>query len=268
MAEISKFIASLLDYPLGWMLSLPRDLTIVLVALGTSLLLTLVRKWTTDQNMMRRCRDDLVRLAQLKREAKQAGDKPALKRMQATEGVIKWTQMKAELLGLAVSIAPIALLATWAYERLEYLPPKTNQNIVIRAEFPLSSVDHLTHIVLPAGIETTGAPIQVVRKVSDDAKGVAEWNVRMTNAGESELLIRHRGETVRHPLSAGQRNYAAPVVEHNDGSILATKTVLEQPKFLGLVPGIDRIGFAPWLVAYLVLAVVMAPCLRRVLKVC
>jgi uncharacterized membrane protein (DUF106 family) len=266
MEILSQSVARLLDYPLGWLLSLPRDITIILIALGTSLLLTFVRKWTTDQNMMRRCRDDLARLQVLRQVAKKSGDDSAQKRMQATEGMIKWTQMKAEFLGLVVSILPLGLLATWAYERLDYLPPKVNQTITLKAYFPQSSVDGLTHVVVPLGIESVDSPIQVVQ--SESGNGVATWNLRLTDAGEREVLIRHRGQTVRHALRVGDHAYDPPVVAHDNGPILSTEAVLEQPRFLGVVPGIPPIGFAPWLVAYLVLAIILVPCLRRGLKVC
>src|ERR1041385_3197307 len=104
MVEFSRYITVLLDYPFGWLLDLPRDLAIILLALGTSLLMTFVRKWSTNQDMLWRCSTDLARLAELRREAKKSEDKPALQCIQTTSGTIKWTQMKAEFLCLAISI--------------------------------------------------------------------------------------------------------------------------------------------------------------------
>lgn len=268
MIELSRYIAALLDYPFGWLLVLPRDLAIVLVAVGSSLLMTFVRKWTTDQNMMRRCKEDLNRIAGLKRDAKKSKDKPAMQRMQATEGMIKWKQMKAEFLGLAVSIVPIGLLATWAYERLEFLPPQVHQDLIVKAYYPLSSVDRLTHIIVTQNMDVVGSPIQTVTMDTDKTNGVAEWKLHLTSPGESELVIRHRGESVQHPMSIGKHSYAPSIVYHEVGSINVTQAVFEQPDFLGIVPGIPQIGFAPWLVAYIILAVLLVPGLRRVFRIC
>ena len=81
---VSDWIARTLDYPLGWMLALPRDVAIVTIAIGTSLLLTLARKWTTDQGYLLRSKNDIRRLKQLRREAKRAKDKSAVKRISTT----------------------------------------------------------------------------------------------------------------------------------------------------------------------------------------
>src|SRR5256885_5839424 len=75
------------DIVLGWLLRLPRDLTLVVVAVFTALLMIGVRYLTTQQDRLRRAAEDTKRLRELVREAKGKRDNGALKRYQATRSM-------------------------------------------------------------------------------------------------------------------------------------------------------------------------------------
>ena len=62
----------LFDVLLGWLLLLPRSIAVLAVGLTTAALLTLIRRWTTNQDRLRRASADMRRLKELKRAAKQA----------------------------------------------------------------------------------------------------------------------------------------------------------------------------------------------------
>jgi hypothetical protein len=266
--ELSTTTARLLDYPLGWLLDLPRDASIVLVAVLTSLLLTLARKWTTNQDLLRRCTRDSTRLKTLIRKSKKAGDKPAVVRMRRTESAIKMMRLKADGIVLAASLVPVAMLAVWAVQRLEFLTPRVGEELIVRASFPLSSVDKLTHLVPPPHVEIKSAAIQQVRLDTSGKSGVAEWVLQpQADAENLPLIIRHQDQTVTHVLNVGGRAYAAPVQYHQTDRVPETTVELRQAKFLGLVPGIPAIAFAPWLVAYLILTIPLVPLLRRIMYV-
>src|SRR5262249_38510404 len=86
----------LLDVLLGWLLLLPRSVAVVVVALATAALLTLIRKWTTNQDRLRRAAADMRRLKELKHAATQVHDKDALARLKITKGRISVLKLKAE----------------------------------------------------------------------------------------------------------------------------------------------------------------------------
>jgi len=269
LAQATHWIVRLADAPLGWLLALPRDLAIVLLAVGTSLLLSLVRKWTTNQDQLRRSRDDLRRLKQLRREARQAGDKAAIARLRATRGLVNALRLKAEGLPLLVSLLPIIFLAVWAVERLDYFPPQVGEDFTLRAYFPLSSVDKLAHLVPPEGAELRGPAVQLVQlDPHGQANGVASWTLCAPRPADSlGIVIRHQGEAATHAVRIGGHTYAPPVTPHEGGRILASEVLLRQAKLLGIVPGIPAIGFPPWLVAYLLIVIPLVPVLRRALRV-
>jgi uncharacterized membrane protein (DUF106 family) len=284
LAAITDFIVAVMDYPLGWLLALPRDVAIVIIAIATSLLLTLVRKWTTNQDQLRRSKGDLCRLKQLLREMKQAKDTTACGRIRTSLAMVNAIRLKAEGKPLLVSLLPIILLAVWAVERLDFFPPRVGEDLTIKAYYPLSSVDKLTHLVPPAGVGLVSDAVQVVEVDPEGQQnGLATWVFRPAAPVSAELLIRHQGETATHPVRVGGRSYAPPLGAGSGGRILATETVLRQARFLhgalsrltflrrtflaNGVPGLPALALPPWLIAYLIIVIPFVPILRRVLRV-
>ncbi|HPD17215.1 MAG TPA: hypothetical protein PLE19_19940 [Planctomycetota bacterium] len=268
LAAITNLIVAVMDYPLGWLLALPRDVAIVLLAIGTSLLLTLVRRWTTNQDQLRRSKGDLRRLKQLLRERKRAKDKAAVVATRTSLGMVNAIRLKAEGKPLLVSLLPIILLAVWAVERLDYFPPRVGEDLIVKAYYPLSSVDQLTHLVPPAGVEMQSPAVQLVEvDPHGQQNGLATWVLRPIAPLAADLLIRHQGETAVHPVRVGGRVYAPPLCAGSGNRILATETVLRQARFLGIVPGVPALALPPWLIAYLIIVIPFVPILRRVLRV-
>jgi hypothetical protein len=273
--QLSQNIAELLDLPLGWLLALPRDVTLILVALLTSLLLILVRKWTTHQDRLHRTRRDLARLKSLLKTAKRARDKPAVQRLRATVTAVRWIQLQAEGVVLLAALIPVALLATWAVERLDYLPPRAGLPLHLRAFFAPAAVNSLTVLVPQPGMRLVSPAIQLVQLDSSNGEnGTAAWVIRpQATSGTIELLIRRGDETARHRLRVGEWTYEPPVQSHAGQCILVTQAELPRYRFLGLIPalafpgvrplGLPPFTLAPWLVAYLVLTIPLVPLLRR-----
>jgi hypothetical protein len=270
-SDISSAITTAGDFCLGWLLVLPRDVAIVAVALLTSLALTLARKGCTNQELLGRCAADLRRLKQLVREAKARRDKPAVQRMKGTLSLIKLKQLGAEGRVLLVALLPLVVLATWGMARLEYLPPVPGQELMLRAYYPLSSVDKLTHLVPREGLELKqgSSAVQQVRPDDDGgANGVAEWVlVAREPRPTTNLTIRHQDRTVSHALRVDGRAYEPPLQTHGEDAILATEIELTPSRFLGVVPGVPAMGLPPWVVAYLLLALALVYPLRKLLRV-
>ncbi len=326
MILFGKWIARLVDGPLGWLLAMDRDLAVLIVAVGTSVILTIARVLTTNQDLMRRCKFDLARLKQLKKQAKARRDKPAVRRINTTVGMIQMTRMKAEGWGLLASLLPILLLASWAFERLDYLPPKVGDEVTVKATFPVTARNEPAWLI----VEPDG-PVQpangLVRKIVKDPNihpltgsaipspvenGLAEWKLKVVQPADSvRLLIHYNRRQVEHPLRVGRPDYADVIRLHNERGDppwpdCSTQVVLRQAWFLDRVPGVGRfwkwwldtgnlpvpaaeLGFfkkvklygwsmplwllsrvtllAPWLTAYLVIAIIFVPLLRKVLRV-
>jgi len=58
LETITALCLAVTDPLLDWVLHLPRDVALLLVAVGTALILTVVRIFATDQDLLRRCKED------------------------------------------------------------------------------------------------------------------------------------------------------------------------------------------------------------------
>lgn len=257
------------DALLGWLLLLPREATLFVFSLLTALLMTLARRRFTNQSLLRRCSDDLRQLKRLDREAKQVSDKPRRQRLRNTVALIKRMQLAEDLKVLAVVLVPVAVLAMWAVERLDYLPPRVGDKLVIRAFFPISSVDGVTHLVPIDGVEMQSSPIQIIQpEQQSPPSGLAEWTLRPTSvADELTLTIRHHGESAEHRLSVGQRTYPPLQQLHQNVRLSRTEVVLRRYRPLGVNLKTDSLGLPPWMIGYLVLTLLIVPRLKRILRV-
>src|SRR5271157_3600081 len=105
---INDIILTFADPLLDWLLWLPSDLVLLIVAVGTGAILTLARPLTTDQDLLRRCAQDKRRLRVLIRQARAAKDREALQRYRLTRNQIGLRSLKAEVLPLLAALVPIA----------------------------------------------------------------------------------------------------------------------------------------------------------------
>lgn len=274
---ITNFCLKIIDPLLGWSLHVPRFAVLALLAVCTAVVLTGVRKFTTNQGRLGRAKADKARLKELLRAAKQAGDKEAVKRYRATIGEIGAVGMKAELLPLAASLIPIALLATWAFSRIGYEPLRGTEPVTIKAYFAASEIGNLVHIVPPAGLEAKSRWIQKIGEDKDASGkvvgGLATWRVRATaGGGEFVLPVRYKGQTFEKALLIGGYKYAEPVQAYEKaggGKAVCEAIQIEMTEYkpLGFVPGFPRIGLPPWIIGYLILVIPLSFLLKPVLRI-
>jgi hypothetical protein len=255
------------DFLLGWLLLLPRDLTLAIVVIFTALVLIAVRQLTAPQDRLRRAAEDNRRLKRLLKEAKQRGDKEASARYQSTRSLISMVKLKAEGWPLVGSLIPIALLATWALFRLEYLPVRPGQPIELILYTPVTAAGEVAHVVPEEGLKVQDGWVRRIRAVTDDGPphGLAAWNFEAGPERVHKLIIRLNDGGFERDLIVGRRFYAAPVVDH--GHDVVSEWKLQPWLWLGLVPGIAALGLPAWLIGYVVMVVPITLLLKRALGV-
>ena len=188
--------------------------------------------------------------------------------MRGTVGLVKGMQLAADLRVLVVVLVPVAALAIWATERLDFLPPGVGHDFVVRAHFPLSSVGSLTHLVPVTGCELRGEAIQIIRADAESrSRGLADWTLRPTSvADDLAIVIRHRNESATHPVTIGRATYRPLAQTHDNERLTKTEIVLDRYRPLGLLET-EAIGLPPWMVGYLILTLLLVPACKRVLRV-
>jgi len=266
---LNSFSLSIMDAVLGWLLFLPRDLALLIVGIGTASIITGVRIFTTNQDLLKRCKNDKARLGDLIKEAKKHKDQGALLRHRATRQQIDMKVFKAEGRPTLASLIPIALVCIWCFGRVAYLPLDPSTDVRVRAYFPVSRIGEFTHMVPEDGIQPKNGWIQKIKADESGGKvenGVAEWVVGCTKRKEPYLLtFRFNGESYTHELLVDGVRYAGPLTFYPGKDIGAIEVVTPEYKLLGLVPGFW--GIQPWLLAYLIMVVPFSLCLKPILRI-
>ncbi len=299
LEALNLWIVNAADWIFGWILYLPRDAKIFCVAILTSVSLTLVRKWTTDQDWLKRAATDEIGQNQLKRVAKKRGDKEAAKRHTDVVTMIKMKAMKFEGKPLLWSLLPVGLLATWAFARLAFIPPVANHPVEVRACVPRSAIGQKVHLAPEQGVEVVGKWIQPVvedRRVvttntwdmaglwigdhfrglcqgtiaavtapAPTLDGAAVWQVIVHDTQPHVLKFRYAGRTYEAPILAGTRCYAEPVTIFQDSPLQSIEVALKPVRLFDFIG--DVWVMQAWIVAYLLIASLLVPALKHILRV-
>ena len=254
------------DFLLGRLLAWSPDAALLVVAIGSGAILTLVRLFTTNQDLLRRAARDKKRLKELKRQARAQRDREAVKRYRATASMIAMKTAKYEPLPLLVAIVPIAMLATWCFARLQYHPPRPGEEVAVCLYTPISAAGEPAHVVPQDGLEADRW-VQPVEPVDDQepACGMATWKLKAAVAEPHRLTVRVKRDSFEHGLAVGGWTYSRPVIDHGSGFI--TELKMRPVKLFNLVPGIPWIHVPPWLVGYLIVVIPTVVLIRRVFRI-
>jgi uncharacterized membrane protein (DUF106 family) len=273
LQALNSICVSGVDLVLGWMLRLPRDVALCVVATCTAGVLASVRLIVTNQDLLKRCRQDKGRLKELVRAAKRNGDKEALARHRTSLRQIGTMTLRAEGKPLLVSVPVIALLAVWCFSRIAYLPVKPREPVLVKAYFPVSGIGDLVHILPQDGLQAKDGWVQEVKEDRDPSSGrvtngVASWVLSCEERGQPYgLLIRYMGKAFARPLVVDGLHYAAPLQSYGADSLLAAQTVLSEYRPFGIVPGIPQLMLQPWVVGYLVVVIPLTLLSKRLLGI-
>lgn len=264
MSEVWRNVCGRLgDVLLGWLLWLPRDAALVLLALILVLLALGLRRLVTDPVLLRRIRQDQRRLKELIRQARVDRDASAQARYRRTAGAVALLRLRQELRALAVSLIPLALVVTWAAERIHLVPPAANEPVEFSVWLPSSAVGEVAHLVPEQELQSPGGWVRTVEQARRGARprGTAQWILPAPASDRPyRLTVRFRGQSWDHPVLIGQRRYGPTRKIH--GADVETEIRLREYRPFGIGGG-GRLP--PWLLAYLALAASAYPLLKWLL---
>jgi uncharacterized membrane protein (DUF106 family) len=265
LERVDAFFWAIADWLLGWTLFLPSDGALFAVALLSAMCFVLIRRLTTNQELLRRCHLDKQQLRVLRKEAKVRGDKSASRRLRAIKSMVALKQFKAEGKPLIAALLPIALLAGWSARRLDFHPPRAGEPLVLSAYFPVSASGEVVHLAPEPAVRARTGWIQEVAPLNSDGRsfGKASWTLD-PQRNLHLLQIRFRDRTYAKPVRVGERTYEPPSTRFDD-RLLNASVELKPVKLFGSVPGVSWIR--PWMAGYLILTLPLGWILKRLMKV-
>jgi len=270
MDTLHHWILRVGDVLLGWLLQLPRDITLFIVAIGTALLLTVVRIWTTNQRILQSCKQDKRTVKRLLKAAKKSKDKERVAQLQQTMGQIGMASFRSEAKPLLASLLPIVIIATWCMGRIGYLPPDGSEPVQLKLYAPVLQINTLLHVVPQKGVTAETGWIQKITEDADEhgvvTAGVAEWSFLCEERSEPYALeIRSGDQTFKIELAVNGKKYSPPLTAYGDHPSEKIQLVLAEYKPFGVVPSVG--GMQPWIIGYLLIVVPFSLVSKRLLGI-
>ncbi len=245
----------ILDPVFGPLMALPDSLAIIILAILISLLVTVVYKYTTNQNLMKQLKDEIK---EFQKELKDLKNNP--KKMMEVQSKAMQTNMKymaQSMRSTLITFIPIILIFGWMSSHYAFEPLRAGQEFSVSVYFQKN----------PSGTVSINAPEQIAI-TGDKTKTVSgekvSWVLSAEENGEYPITVEYNDRKFTKSVLITDKKEYTPQTENfkkEDGikmiSIDYEKNIVLD--FLGL-----KIG---WLLAYIVFSIAATLLFRKVMKV-
>lgn len=229
---------------------------IIGVSLLVSVLITLVYKYMTNQNEMKRLKEQQKEFQKRMKELRSNPDEMMKVQKEAMKANMEY--MKQSLKPTLITMLPIILIFTWMAGHLSYEPVYPDEQYSITAAFK----DGVTGKAELLADEGTKLSSEAAQEIKD---GSVTWNLK-SDMGEHALTVKV-GETQQQKkvLITKELKYeeAVSLYQHSDIEKIAVNynklKPLGQLSLFGWQPG--------WLGIYFLFSIVFSLGLRKVLKI-
>lgn len=247
---------ALLDPVFSPLLAFPPWITIGLISLLVSVIVTLIYKFTTNQNLMKELKGEMKDLQTEMKELKSHPEKMMVVQKRFMETNMKY--MMHSMKSTFFTILPVIFIFGWLNANLAYQPLHPDVPFTVAADVAEGKTGMVSLAVIPeTGLEIlTGQPQEIVKnKVIWSLKGEAGEYVLdfITLDGKSEQV---------DVLITDSREYRQPLTQVKGNDVIKTITLGNEK----LVP-LTLFGLRlSWLWTYILFSVVSSMVLRRIMK--
>jgi uncharacterized membrane protein (DUF106 family) len=235
------------------LLNLPTLWAVIILSFLISLIITIVYKYTTDQNLMKDLKDEMKefqkQIKELKKEPERAME--VQKKSMQTNMKYMMQSMKSTLF----SIFPIIIIFGWMSANFAYDPILPGQDFTTTVYFQDNSGESI-EISVPDGMIVEGN----FRKSIKDKE--VKW---VLNGEEGEYLIEYTingNKYNKEVLITEEKRYREPSKRVNDGVVRIIEIDNKEKKVLNLFGW--KLG---WLGAYIIFSILFSIVIRKIIKV-
>ncbi len=252
------FLNPFFDSIFGLLLVISPFWSILILSLFISLIIVLITKFTTDQNLMKHLKDESKVLQKQIKELKGHPEKQMEIQKKHMESSMK--MMKQSFRPMLFTLIPILLIFGWMQDRLAYEPINPAEEFSVRIQLEKDLGKTLINATAPEGIVLTS---DANKEVSD---GIAIFTFRADEPGTYSapgLTFSVNGKSyTKEILITEDRKYFDPIMSVRDKTVKSIETVHEKVKVI-------KIGTfsLSWLWSYIIFSVFFSSVLRKLLKV-
>ena len=240
-----------LDLMFGWVLAFDLWIAIFILAFLITLLMTLVYKWATDQNEMKRLKKQLKDLQKKMREQRE--NPKNVMQLQKKLMSINMEYMKKSLKPALYTFIPIILVFGWMAANLAFAPVLVGESVDVTV-----TMREPAYITLDApGVLVEGSAEQ------ETLERQASWSVSASEPGNYTLQFTTReGASASHEFVVG--SFAGSSIVSHGAPFRESE--IAYPKATPFCE-FSMSGYQPgWLFTYIVFSIVLSLLMRKALK--
>ena len=235
--------------------------TVLILSLVITVIITVIYKYTTNQNLMKDLKNELKEFQKRVKELKDQPDEAmkVQKRMMETNSKYMMHSFKPMLF----TFLPIIIFFGWMNAHLAYAPILPEQEFSITMNFEDGIRGDIT-LSLPEGMSSVNELNQTIQA------NQATW-VLKGEEGEYLLNYNFNGITYSNEILISQeKEYKEPTTRIKKQGIKDITVNLEKVKLIKNIPllgSIPWIGNFGWLGTYIILSIILSTLLRKLMKV-
>jgi uncharacterized membrane protein (DUF106 family) len=248
-----SFLDPAADFIFGPLLGLPPFWSILAIAILISVIVTVVYKLVTPQQLMRQLKDEMKTLQKEMKELRNDPQKAMHVQQQVMAANAKY--MRHSLKPTFITLIPVILIFGWLQGHLAFEPLAPGEEFTVTV-IPQKGYTGNVSVEVPEGLELTAPGEKDVRN------GHVLFTFRGQREGDYTLLF--SADSFQAPKDVKittERDYA-PVEQRYKGTITAVRTTHKPVTVMNLLGW--KIG---WLGSYIIFSILLTTLLRRLLKV-
>ncbi len=235
------------------LLKLPILWVVVIMALIITFLITLIYKFTTNQNLMKELKDEMKELQKEMKELRSDPQKMMEVQKKAMQTNMKY--MSHSMRSMLFTFIPIILIFGWMNSHLAYEPILPGQEFTTSILF-YDTVKGNAELIIPEGITISGE----ANKTIEDSE--IKWVLK---GKEGEYLLEYNIDSksyTKELLITKEQSYSKPI------KIIKDKTVRQITIDNNKMKVFNLFGWKlGWLGSYIILSIIFSMILRKLFKV-
>ena len=235
------------------LLKLPMVWVVVIMAFLITFLITVIYKFTTNQNLMKELKDEMKELQKEMKELK--SDPQKMMQVQKKSMQTNMKYMSHSMRSMLFTFIPIILIFGWMNANLAYEPIVPGQEFTTSVLF-YDNVNGDVELIVPEGITSDG---ELSKTISD---GEIKWVLK---GDEGEYLLEYNVNErsyTKELLITEEQSYAEPIKAVKDKTVRQISIDNNKIKVFNLLGW--KLG---WLGSYIILSIVFSMGLRKLFKV-
>lgn len=235
------------------LLGLHPALIIAIISFIATLIITLVYKYTTDQNLMKQLKSEMKELQKQAKELRAHPEKAMKIQKKSMETNMKY--MTISMKSTLYTMLPILIIFGWLNAHIAYVPVDAGQEFTIDAQLD-KAFDGMTKITVPNGLNVID-PFE--KNVIDST---VSWKLAALERGTYFVTISTDRESFDKEVLIDEKLYAKQTESYKGGDIKKISVGYKKNKPLSL--GSFQMG---WLLTYILFSIIFSTALRKIMKV-